>query len=606
MWPGGIYSSGQVAYGAVGTPLLLSGSDFGQGGSVWFVPYKNMTKDPNASAVQAPVSLWSETAITASVPANALTGLVEVIANGVPSNGLPFVVLQGAYAGACRAGQGSNPVQIVTDSLQDGAVNHSYSATLQASGGSNFYTWSLASGSLPQGLSLSSSGVISGTPSSSGAESTFTVQVADTSSPPQYDAAALAINIAAQSEGTSSTALYNFSIQATGGASGYDPAGNVVAYTDSVNGAWSFTYDSLNRLATASGSQADNPYPNLCWQYDNFGNRLWQTSSATAYSSSNGGPNACPVSSGPSSGTNYYNTSNQMSEGFHQYDGAGNLTADATNGNSYLYDAEGRVCAVQESTVGVTTRTQYLYDAEGRRVAKGSISTFNCDTTSNGFNPTTVYVHGPGGEQLSEMTNTSGTQTPSWQVAHTNVYAAGQQVATYDADLSGATEGKLYFHLSDWLGTRRQQTDYAGNPVLNFASLPYGDGQSVVPLSNNDVVDGTEHHFTCKERDSESGSDYFGARYLASSMGRWLSPDPLGMAFADPTDPQSLNRYAYVLNNPLIFSDPDGLDCVYTSNQSWNSITVTINHGDGKCTKGGTYVDGYVDPKSVHYYVDGS
>ncbi len=59
---------------------------------------------------------------------------------------------------------------------------------------------------------------------------------------------------------------------------------------------------------------------------------------------------------------------------------------------------------------------------------------------------------------------------------------------------------------------------------------------------------------TGKERDTESGNDYFGAaRYYASSMGRWLSPDPLGMAFADPTDPQSLNHYAYVLNNPLIF-----------------------------------------------------
>ena len=111
-------------------------------------------------------------------------------------------------------------------------------------------------------------------------------------------------------------------------------------------------------------------------------------------------------------------------------------------------------------------------------------------------------------------------------------------------------------------------------------------------------------HFTGKERDTESGNDYFGARYLTSSMGRWLSPDPLGMAFADPADPQSLNHYAYVMNNPLIFSDPDGLDCMYTSNQNWNSITVTIHRGNDKYKKGGTFVDGTIDAKSLHYYVD--
>ena len=62
--------------------------------------------------------------------------------------------------------------------------------------------------------------------------------------------------------------------------------------------------------------------------------------------------------------------------------------------------------------------------------------------------------------------------------------------------------------------------------------------------------------FTGKERDSESGNDYFGARYFASSMGRMLSPDPLGGSLANP---QSLNKYAYALNNPLTNIDPTGL-----------------------------------------------
>ena len=64
--------------------------------------------------------------------------------------------------------------------------------------------------------------------------------------------------------------------------------------------------------------------------------------------------------------------------------------------------------------------------------------------------------------------------------------------------------------------------------------------------------------FTGKERDTESGNDYFFARYYSSAAGRFLSPDPSGLGFADPANPQSLNQYAYVMNNPLTFVDPSG------------------------------------------------
>src|ERR1051326_4454664 len=63
--------------------------------------------------------------------------------------------------------------------------------------------------------------------------------------------------------------------------------------------------------------------------------------------------------------------------------------------------------------------------------------------------------------------------------------------------------------------------------------------------------------FTGKERDSESGLDNFGARYNASSMGRFMSADPMGGHLEDP---QTLNRYSYVRNNPLNLTDPTGLD----------------------------------------------
>jgi RHS repeat-associated protein len=106
------------------------------------------------------------------------------------------------------------------------------------------------------------------------------------------------------------------------------------------------------------------------------------------------------------------------------------------------------------------------------------------------------------------------------------------------------------------------------------------------------------YQFTGKERDAESGLDYFGARYYASSMGRFSSPDPSGLYLADPTNPQSLNLYNYVLNNPLASIDPDGLECVwsdgsYDSNDDKDTGDNAGTNGDhGGCRgQGGAWVD---------------
>lgn len=71
--------------------------------------------------------------------------------------------------------------------------------------------------------------------------------------------------------------------------------------------------------------------------------------------------------------------------------------------------------------------------------------------------------------------------------------------------------------------------------------------------------------FTAKERDTESGNDYFGARYYSSAMGRFMSPDyssdddgPQTVPYADLENPQSLNLYGYLTNNPMSLTDPNG------------------------------------------------
>jgi RHS repeat-associated protein len=78
-------------------------------------------------------------------------------------------------------------------------------------------------------------------------------------------------------------------------------------------------------------------------------------------------------------------------------------------------------------------------------------------------------------------------------------------------------------------------------------------------------------HFTGKERDSESGLDYFGARFDSSSIGRFMSPDPSPRKVSVQRNPQDWNLYAYARNNPIVLVDPTGEETeVYTLNGHWS------------------------------------
>jgi RHS repeat-associated protein len=68
--------------------------------------------------------------------------------------------------------------------------------------------------------------------------------------------------------------------------------------------------------------------------------------------------------------------------------------------------------------------------------------------------------------------------------------------------------------------------------------------------------------FTAKERDTESGLDYFGARYYGSALGRFTSPDATFLNIRKVFNPQRWNLYEYGVNNPLKFVDPDGNEAI--------------------------------------------
>ena len=105
---------------------------------------------------------------------------------------------------------------------------------------------------------------------------------------------------------------------------------------------------------------------------------------------------------------------------------------------------------------------------------------------------------------------------------------------------------------------------------------------------------------TSKERDAETGLDFFEARYMSAAQGRFTSPDPAGLLAAQPGNPQSWNLYSYVMNNPLIYVDPNGLDCVSATDDHKGAVDHNGN-AEACGTAGGTWVPGYVDESWVSW-----
>jgi RHS repeat-associated protein len=192
------------------------------------------------------------------------------------------------------------------------------------------------------------------------------------------------------------------------------------------------------------------------------------------------------------------------------------------------YDGENRLKTASR-TVGEPMTYEWEYDGEGRRVLM----------KTNGL-ASTLFVYD----------------------------AAGQLAAEY----GGAGDGGTWYLGVDHLGSTRLMVK-EGTPtdeVRRYDYLPYGPellaGGRTPELGYG--LPGPRLRFTGKERDYETGLDYFGARYFSGAQGRFTSPDE---PFADQyeSDPQSWNLYSYGRNNPLRFIDPTGRKCVKTDGGGW-------------------------------------
>jgi RHS repeat-associated protein len=113
--------------------------------------------------------------------------------------------------------------------------------------------------------------------------------------------------------------------------------------------------------------------------------------------------------------------------------------------------------------------------------------------------------------------------------------------------------------VTDAIGNIRVVTDEQGKVVERHDYLPFGEEWTTGPCAANPgVAEGQTRKFTGKERDEETGLDYFGARYYSAPTARFTTVDPVLDQKAALVDPQQWNRYAYARNNPLKFTDPDG------------------------------------------------
>ena len=281
----------------------------------------------------------------------------------------------------------------------------------------------------------------------------------------------------------------------------YDRTGNVLAVIDreSAEATQHLAYDSANRLVSASGVYGDRVY-----EYDAVGNLTLFDDHAY-----------------------HYGIGNRLSSDgrwHYSYDANGNVTSRTHKEvtQTFHYDSENRLTAFRAGTGEAPER--YVYDDGEVRIKKHAGDTI------------TYYVS----SDYEEVWQNNG------RIESIKHYRSGaHKVATRDAD------GLKYVY-PDQLQSSSRMADSHGNEIKVIRYTPFGTtAQEHGPAK-------ARYRFTGKEKD-DSGLYYYGARYYDDSLGRFLAADSV---LPNLYDPQQLNRFAYVRNNPVRLVDPSGHQAV--------------------------------------------
>lgn len=389
----------------------------------------------------------------------------------------------------------------------------------------------------------------------------------------------------------------------------YDKLGriqNVVKNIDGNSYSLEFTYDVMGRTTSIK-------YPDgeiVGYGYDNSGN-LAQVIGYATYSGFNalGQPGAVTFGNGVTTNYQFYPENNRLKEiktskdgilllnlGYNYYE-TGNLKdinnlLDSSRSQSFVYDELNRLTSAVSIVSGTLT---YDYDHIGNIKSKEG-KTYNYDgarphavtSLSNGK----VYAYDNNGNIISDgqrsivynydnMPTGIGNVGFSYDGNGTRVKKYSPGVTTHYVDklfecVNGAcskyifaggtriarnSNGQVLYYHPDHLGSTNIVTNAAGAITEDIAYSPFG----ATLLDSNTTLD--SHKYTGQELDNETGLYNYNARLYDPDLGRFMSPDSI---VPDPTNPQSLNRYAYVQNNPMNYTDPSG-------HFSWSNPLGSVN-----------------------------
>ncbi len=316
----------------------------------------------------------------------------------------------------------------------------------------------------------------------------------------------------------------------------YTSTGNIKAVADNVKGiTYNYTYDKLHRLKTETNTGS---YDSISYNYNAIGNIMSKTVGTTTMAYTYDAWRKHAVKTINHNGQDYKYT----------YDDNGNMTTgpDFTNPQQVAqrtisYNADNMPRSISHTKSGNTVTTDFVYDGNGTR-AKKKIQ----------GGSTTYYI----GDHFEINDG----------VATKFIFAGNLRVANITgSDIS-------YFH-KDHLGSSLVITDNNGNAIETAEYTPFGC------LRNHAGSTASNYKFTDQEFDPSSGLYNYNARLYDPNIGTFISPDPFVQA---PFDPQTLNRYTYVRNNPLIYIDPSGYSWL---SKAWKKVKKTVKKTAKKIAK---------------------
>lgn len=347
----------------------------------------------------------------------------------------------------------------------------------------------------------------------------------------------------------------------------FDAQGNLLSREDlRANVRETFTYDDLNRLVSGRLRPANNglaaPLTTISLAYDRLGNICSKNGHAYAYAGRAGcGTAGVPGSAeGTAARSPHAVTRRAMQTGFvdYTYDAAGYQTAATVAGGgpgsrTVRYDAAGNADRI---AAGTTSTTHFRYAAGGRYLR----------VDSEGGN-TTVTRYLAGVEWL----------TRNGAAFERRRYIGGFLILT-ETGTTAAPTRQFRYVFTDHLGSMDTLVDQNGTVVERFSFDAHGSRRSAdganawSGLISNYTAPTTRRGFTGHEHVDSAGIVHMNGRLYDAALGRMLSPDPI---VQEPFNAQNLNRYTYVLNNPLSYTDPSGLSFV---KKYWRQIaSIAIN-----------------------------